>query len=251
MSNLFGGFKTDELEKQGDRLGGFQVLESNIYSPATIKALYAGQSEGGAASLTLVADIGGGTEYKETFWVSKKPTAEQKAKNELGDNFFVKDGKKQPLPGFTTANDLCVVACEKELKDLDFEEKVIKLYDYEQKKEVPTKVMMATEAIGKQVALGILKVLEVKQKKNDQTGEYEDTDETREVNQIDKVFHPEFKVTVAEAREGKQEGEFWDKWLGRNEGKVRDKTGGKGKGSGSKGGNGEPPKKKASLFGNK
>ena len=71
---------------------------------------------------------------------------------------------------------------------------------------------------------GIVKILEDKTKKNDQTGEYDPTGETREVNSIEKVFHTELHLTVPEARAGKDRGEFWDAWLAKNKGQTRDKT---------------------------
>ena len=242
-NNLFGSMKSEGLEQSQDRLGGFQVFESKIY-PATVKALYAGEAKSGAMNLTVVLDLGG-SEYRETVYITNK----QK------ENFFTKDGKKQPLPGFTLINDLCVIATEKELSQLGTEEKVIKLYDFEAKKEVPTAVQMVVDAIGKQVAVGILKVRENKQKKNDSTGKYESVPEERESNRIDKIFHPEFKITVAEARQGKKEGGFWDAWTKRNAGQVRDEREIKDGQSGSSGGppapsaNGGTAAPKKSLFG--
>ena len=49
------------------------------------------------------------------------------------------------------------------------------------------------------------------------------TAETREINVTDKVYHPEQKLTVAEARQGQTEAKFWDSWLERNKGQTRDK----------------------------
>lgn len=241
MSNkLFENIKSEGLEKSEDRLGGFSILETDIYS-GIVKAFYAGKSDGGAMNVTLILDIGGGKEYREEIYIT----------NKKGENFFTKDGKKMPLPGFTTVNDICLVTTEKELHELETEEKIIKVYDYDAKKEVPTAVQMVTEVLGKPLALGIQKVREFKQKKNAQ-GVYEDTDETREVNTIQKVFHPTAKVTVPEAREGKTTGEFWDKWLTKNKGQVYDKTKGKG-GSGDSSkpapaAGSTPPASKPSLF---
>lgn len=212
MSALFGNLKSDGLEESQDRLGGFRPLETDIYT-GKIKALYAGKSDGGAASLTLIADFGG-TEFRETFWVT----------NKKGENFFLnKDDKtkKVPLPGFTIADDLCLIATGSPLSEAVFEERTIKLYDYEAKKELPKGVDMLVAAIGQPISLGILKVLE---NKNEKVGdEYVPTAETREINVTDKVYHPEQKLTVAEARQGQTEAKFWDSWLERNKGQTRDK----------------------------
>ena len=212
MSALFGNLKSDGLEESQDRLGGFRPLETDIYT-GKIKALYAGKSDGGAASLTLIADFGG-TEFRETYWVT----------NKKGENFFLnKDDKtkKVPLPGFTIADDLCLIATGAPLSEAVFEERTIKLYDYEAKKELPKGVDMLVAAIGQPISLGILKVLE---NKNEKVGdEYVPTAETREINVTDKVYHPEQKLTVAEARQGQTEAKFWDSWLERNKGLTRDK----------------------------
>ena len=212
MSALFGNLKSDGLEESQDRLGGFRPLETDIYT-GKIKALYAGKSDGGAASLTLIADFGG-TEFRETYWVT----------NKKGENFFLnKDDKtkKVPLPGFTIADDLCLIATGAPLSEAAFEERTIKLYDHEAKKELPKGVDMLVAAIGQPISLGILKVLE---NKNEKVGdEYVPTAETREINVTDKVYHPEQKLTVAEARQGQTEAKFWDSWLERNKGQTRDK----------------------------
>lgn len=243
--SLFNKLTSDGLEESQDRLGGFGVFDSDIYT-GKIKVAYAGTSSGGATSVSLVVETGG-KEYRETFYVT----------NKKGENFFTKDGKKIPLPGFTIVDDICLIASGKPLANQETEEKVIKLYDFEQKAEVPKSVPVLTDLIGQEISLGVLKQLENKTKKNDSTGEYEATDETRETNTVDKVFHPEMKLTVAEARNGKEEPEFWGKWVEKNKGTVRDRTEKKGAGGGNAG---APPKPAAaggtaaprqSLFGKK
>jgi hypothetical protein len=211
--SLFQGLSDDGLEQAQDRLGGFQPFNTDIY-PAKIKAAYAGKAPSGAMSVTIMADIAG-KEYRETVYIT----------NKAGENFFYnkQDAKKKvPLPGFTTINDICLITCEKPLSQMDTEEKIIKLYDYDAKQEVPKPVQMLVELIGKDVALGIFRQLENKSVK-DGAGKYVATPETREVNLIEKVFHPELKLTVVEAQNGKKLGEFWDSWVERNKDTIRDK----------------------------
>lgn len=249
--SLFANLKSDGLEKSEDRLGGYQPLETDIYT-GTIKAMYAGKSDGGAMSVSIIVDIGGGKEYRETLWVT----------NKNGENFFLNQQdktKKVPLPGFTVADDICLITVEKPLAEMDTEQRVIKLFNYDTKKEENTSVDMLIEAIGKPVSLGIVKELRNKSVKN-ADGKYEDTAETRTVNAIEKVFHPEAKMTVAEAREGANTAAFWDNWSKRNKGIERDKrsikdgqAGGDRKApapkAGAAGGEAAAPRK--SLFGNK
>lgn len=212
--SLFGNLKSDGLEQTQDRLGGgYQPKETDIYT-GKIKALYAGKSAGGAQSVSLILSLADGSEYRETFWIT----------NKKGENFFLnKDDKtkKVPLPGFTIVDDLCLVTTGKPLSEQETEEKTIKLYDSEAKKELPKAVPMLVEALGLEVSLGIVKVLENKNEK--QGDEYVPTAETRELNATDKVFHTETRMTVVEAREGAEVAKFWDSWLERNKGNTRDK----------------------------
>lgn len=230
---LFNNLTTEGLEESQDRLGGFSPLETDIYT-GTIKAMYAGHSQGGAMSVTLLADMGG-KEYRETFYVT----------NKKGENFFLNKEdktKKVPLPGFTIVDDMCLIATGKPLSEQESEEKVINIYDYDLKKEVPKSVPMLTELLGQKITLAILKQIENKNVK--QGDEYVASAETREINVVDKVFHPELKLTVAEARNGQDEAKFHDAWSERNKGVTRDKRTIK---DGAAGAAGTPPKAGASA----
>lgn len=213
MNAMFGTLTTDGLEEAEDRIGGgFQPFESDAYE-AEIKAMYAGQSQGGAHSMTVIADIGG-KEHRETIYFT----------NRKGENFFLnKDDKtkKVPLPGFTTVDHLCLVATGSPLSECEFEDKVVQVYDYDAKREVPKTVPMLTAAIGSKVGLLLLKILENKSKK--EGDEYVDTTDTREFNEIDKVFDIESRMTVVEAQNEVEEAIFVDSWIDRNKGQTRDK----------------------------
>lgn len=246
---LFKNLTNDGLEKSEDRLGGgFAAKESDIYH-GKIKFAYATKSSGGAMGIVLSVALADNTEYRETLWIT----------NKKGENFFLNKQdptKKVPLPGFTVVDDICLVACEKPLSDMDSEEKTINVYDFEAKRELPKSVDMLVELIGKDVALAIVKETVNKQAKNEATGEYEPTNETREQNVITKVFEPNSKFTVAEAREGADAPAFYDAWLERNKGKTIDRTAKTGSASGAPGqapaanaSAGAAPKK--SLFGKK
>lgn len=209
---MFNNLTDQGLEKAEDRLGGgFSVRETDIYT-FKIKAAYAGKSQGGAMNVSLIAVDSQG-EYRETIYIT----------NRKGENFFVKDGKKIPLPGFTIINDLCLIATGEPLSEQETEEKVINLYDFEAKKEVPTSVPMIMALLDAEVSLSIQKNLEDKNVKND-AGDYVPSGETRDTNTIGKVFHTETKMTVVEALEGAEEAKFWDAWLEKNKGKVFDRT---------------------------
>ena len=209
---MFGNLTTDGLQESQDRLGGISVFNTDIYID-TVKALYAGKSSGGATSVTLIADLNG-KEYTETLYVTNKD----------GQNWFANkqdNTKKVPLPGFTVVDDICLIATGEPLAAQETEEKVIKVWDNEAKKEMPKSVPMIIAALGKPIALGIQKTLANKQTKVGT--EYVPNAETREENYIDKVYHPEMKLTVAEARAGQDVAQFWDAWLLKNKDQVRDK----------------------------
>lgn len=230
--SIFSNLSNTGLEESKDTLGGFQYLDTDIYT-ATIKLAYAGESAGGAMSVSFVFDING-QEHRETFYVT----------NRQKENFFTNGGKKYPLPGYTIVDDICVIASEKPLSEQETEPKVVKLYNVTAKAEVPTEVPVLVDLIGQKVALGIFKQVENKSVKN-ASGEYEPTEETRELNVVDKVFHPEVKLTVVEAKTGKTEPDFWNKWLEKNKGIVRNRCTYKGSSGTSKS---DSPVKK-SLFG--
>jgi len=209
---MFGNLTTDGLQESQDRLGGISVFNTDIYI-GTVKALYAGKSSGGATSVTLIADLNG-KEYTETLYVTNKD----------GQNWFANkqdNTKKVPLPGFTVVDDICLIATGEPLAAQETEEKVIKIWDNEAKKEMPKSVPMIIAALGKPIALGIQKTLANKQTKVGT--DYVPNAETREENHIDKVYHPEMKLTVAEARAGQDVAQFWDAWLLKNKDQVRDK----------------------------
>lgn len=241
--SLFSNLGTDGLEQAEDRVGGFNVFATDIYT-GKVKALYAGKSSGGAQNLTLIADVDG-KEYRETIYVT----------NKKGENFFLNkqdNSKKVPLPGFTIINDLVLITTGKPLSEQSAEDKVINVYDADAKKELPKTVPMLTEVIGQEFSMAIVNSKEFKQVK-DANGEYVDTADTRETNNIEKIFHTETKMTVVEAQNGKTTGEFWDVWLNKNKDVQRDKTKGKTAQAGKPGtppvaGNAAP---RQSLFGKK
>lgn len=218
-NNPFGTLlDTPDLESQGDRLGGGGAVDSDVYG-STINAAFAGESKGGAKSMTFHFKLDNGREYKETVYVTSGKEKGQK-------NYYERDGKKYPMPGFVTANDIALLATGKDLGSQTFEQKVVKLYDFDAKAEVPQNVMMATSLLGKRVNLGILKEI-VDKNVDSGGGVYVPSGETREQNTIDKVFHDPSNQTVSEltkTRDTNAVGEFITGWTEKNKGQVRNKA---------------------------
>ena len=243
MSNMFEDLSTEGLEESTDVLGGGGPLESGAYD-SVIKMAYVTEAASEARAINLVLDVGG-RDYWETIYVTSG-----KAKGKK--NYYERDGKKYPLPGFTTVNDLCLLATGKDLAKQDIEEKVVNVYDFDARKEVPTKVPVITSIIGEKVKVGIVKIRENKSKKNESTGAYEPTSEERLINEISKVFHHETNKTVSEYINKTEEATFFGKWMEKHNGVLTDKykevSGG---GSSGKPGSSKPSSGKAttSLFG--
>lgn len=211
---MFDGLKNEGLEKTQDRLGGFQIHDTDAYD-STIKMAYGIQSAQGAKGVVLEVDLGNGATYRETIYVT----------NRAGENFYLNPAdktKKVGLPGYVTMNDICLASTETPLDAQVTEEKIVKIWDNDAKAEMPKSVPVLTGLLGKPVTLGLLKVLENKSVKNETTGAYEPIADTREANQIDKVFHTATKLTMVEAEHGNP-ATFYEKWVAKNKGNVSDK----------------------------
>lgn len=248
MTKLFGNLSTEGAEKVVDRLGGGGILPSDIYA-GTIKAAYVGKaSASNAQSVTVMIDFGG-REFREVFWIT----------NKSGENTYADKTdrtKKHLLPGYISVDDLCLLTTNVPLNEQDAEEKVLKLYDFEAKREVPTNCQVLTALTGKPIVAAILEQIVDKQQK-DSNGEYQNTGETRNENVCEKFLH-EDRRTVTEIRNGTEEPIWAPKWLEKNQGKARNKakgadgkTGAPGGRSGAPGGAPASQAPKTSLFGAK
>lgn len=244
MGKMFSGLTTEGLEETTDRVGGgFEPLPSGIYD-ATIKIAFAGESKKGAQSITLHCDING-AEFRNTVYIT----------NAAGENFYVdKDDKtkKHQLPSFTLIDDICLLASGEGLADQETEEKVVKIYNFDEKREIPTGVPTLVALTGGKVKLAIQREI-VDVEKKDGSGKYQPTGKTRAQNNIEKAMEIESGRTVNEYRNEIEEPEFMTTWDKRNTGKDRNKAknasgdAGGGEGEGGSGRPGLTPKKK--LFG--
>lgn len=212
---MFGNMTTDGLETSGDRLGGGGVQESGAYD-AKIKAAYVGKAQNSnAQSITVMLDAGG-REIRQTIWITTKD----------GNNFYPDKQdptKRHILPGFATIDELCLLTTGQPLSEQSVEDKVLSLYDFEAKKEIPQNVPVLTALTGQPITVGLIKQIVDKNKK-DSAGNYVPSGETREENEIDKFFHHDTKMTVTEYREGLEEAVFYPKWVEKNRGKTRNRA---------------------------
>lgn len=209
--SFFNDIEDDGVESSGDFIGGGGRLQSDVYE-ATIKVAYAGKSAAGARSVTILLDVNG-AEHRFTEYVT----------NRNGQTYYERNGKKHALAGFQTINELCVITTGSPLKEQAIANKMVKIYDFDEKKEVPTEVPVLTDLTNKSVLVAISLVEENKNIKNDQ-GVYVPTDEVVERNEISKFFHPKKRITLSEAEKSISEPTFLPLWLEKNKGKTRNKV---------------------------
>ena len=204
--------ETKDLEQSKDVLaGGGFTRESDIYE-AVIKAAYLTTFKSGAQGLGLILKLNDDKpDYTETLVITNKE----------GKPYFLskQNNKKTPLPGYSNADDLCWLLTEKALTAQETENKELKLWDSDARAEIPQSVPCLTDLMGKKVYVAIRKIRENKQAY--ENGVYVKTKEEVFRNRIEKFFHSEYKCTYPEARD-KKEVVFFDEWLKKNQGKVRD-----------------------------
>ena len=232
------------IATEKDSVGGNSPLDTALY-PMKITMAYVQKAASGALGLFLTMKTDDNREVRQTMYMSSGDAKGNK-------NYYEKDGVKNYLPGFNTANSLCLLTVGKEVSEMDTETKVVKLYSKEAKAEVPTKVEALTDLIGQDIIVGLIKQIVDKNEKDD-SGAYVATGETREENEIDKFFRASDRMTTAEIRAEATEAAFADTWEAKWAGKVRNKakgasgTAGAPKAPGAAAGGTKKPT--ASLFG--
>lgn len=212
--------------------GGSRVLESDVYG-FTVQHAYVSKSDGGAIALNVLLKNDQGQQLRQQFWMTS-------ALAKGGKNFYEKDGQKNYLPGFIMANSLALLTTGKEISQLETEQKVIPLYNKDAKAEVPTKVEMLMDLVGKEILAAVIKQTVDKTKKNATTGAYEATGETREENEVEKFFRARDRMTTAEIRAQAETAVFVDTWIENWKGKTKNKA--KGAGAANTGSAGLPGK---------
>lgn len=222
MSNslLSGLTVSEDINNETDNLGGGGPLETGVYR-STITMAYLNKSKGGALGLNLHFKTDANQEFRQTLWVT---SGDAKGNKNYYEN---QQGEKNYLPGFIHADAICMLTLGHGLADMDTEEKVVNVYSPEAKAEVPTKVQVLVDLLGKEVLVGLQKQEVDKRAKNEATGKYEATGEIRMENEIDKIFcaRDGFEgMTTSEIRAKATEASFIARWKDKWEGKTRDRT---------------------------
>jgi len=180
-----------KVEEQ-DVLGGF-TFAGGLY-PGGIKMAYIDAWKSGALfvgiELALLVD-GKERTHKEMITISNKD-----GEFEYADK---KSGEKQTMPGFQMIDTLFRLATGKGFVEQTPVVKKVKMRG-ENNTEVMEDREVFMETVGKRVHLGMILSEVDKTKKNDMTGVYEPTGETRQENTLHKVFEYETKKTIAEVK---------------------------------------------------
>lgn len=252
-SNAYAGAKTavDDSGIEDDFLRSGGALDTDIYL-GTIKAMFTQKAQNSKALSVITLIDFAGREVRSQVWTS----------NKAGEiTYKDKDtGKLKNLPGYNQMNTLALILTGKALGELDAEEKTLKLYDYDAKKELPQAVNCFVELHGMKVNVALQKQIVDKTKliAGSNPPEYEPTGEVREVNEVIKYFPADKLVTMSEVAEyikglgadidetieaGKllkainkmpeEGGNYADKWLKANKGQTYDRS------TGAKGSKGE------------
>lgn len=216
--SLLKTIKSDSsVENEKDSVGGGGVLESGLY-PFKIVAAYVIKAASEAVGIVLNFENADKKRLRQTVYITS-------GKEKGCSNFYEdkKTGEKRYLPGFLMANSLALLTVGKEISDLDTEKRVVPVYNSEAKKEIPTEVDMIMELVGQEVLLGVLKQ-KVDKTTKDGAGKYVPTGETREENEIDKIFRASDRMTTAEIRGNAETAVFADTWSTKWAGVTKDKT---------------------------
>lgn len=228
MSLLSNLAPSNDIANERDSVGGNGPMDSGLY-PMTVGLAYITKSAGGALGLNLTLKNDNGREVRQTLWMTSGTA--KGCKNYYED----KNGAKQYLPGFIHAEALALLTVGKSISELDTETKVVNVYSPEAKAEVPTKVEMVMDLLDKEILVGLIKQTVDRTKKNEATGVYEPTGETRDENEIDKFFRAHDKMTTAEIRAQAEEAAFVNTWAAKWEGKTRERSKGAAAGTGAAG----------------
>ena len=225
--SLFASIQNANIQtKEEDVLGGSRTVPSNVY-PAGIKLAYLDAAASGAICVVFdFAMLVDGKErnHKETIYISNK-----------NKEFTYKDkqsGEAKPLPGFVTVDSICKAVTGKSITELSTEKKMVKVFDYDQKAEVPQEKEVLMDLVRGKLELGIQELTVDKTVKSD-TGEYVPTGETRDINELSKVF-TEDGLTLVEKEAGATEAKFKAAWIKQYADKKINKA--KGKADGAKAG---------------
>ena len=230
-----------EVEEESLGGGGY-VNDTGIYN-FIIEMAYGGQSAGGAYFIDLKLKTESGQRMSMREYIT---SGEAKGTRPY---YLDEDGKQRALPGYSKMNALDVLITGNTEQYPVTETKTIPLWNKDAEKEIPTEANVVVGWIGKPITALVRTIREFKQAKNETTGKWANTTETKDSAEVLHFVDPITGQTRSEKLSGKEETvkpAFAKKY---NSDYVLDKT--KGKGKPAAGGSATPPPPADSPFGNK
>lgn len=226
--SLLKNLKNDaSIQGEQDRLGGGGAIPSSLLKLVVSMAYITvsdikdkdGQKTGGAMAINFTFKTPDGKELNDTQYITGGVDKGQK------NTYLDKDQKEQYLPGYLMANAVSELTTGLPLNELDTEDKLIEVYDFQAKAKTPKKLPVVTSLIGKEVYAGVLRVIANKRAKQDD-GSYKDTNDQSTFNEINKIFCAREGYeyfTAAEIRAKKAdstvEPKFYQDWKEKYDGK--------------------------------
>ncbi len=192
MANLFDNLDLDEsLEIQEQRIAGPSafIKDSGIYT-AQITMARLIESTGGANAAVLTFETEEGQKLTRTVWFT----------NKKGQTYWEKNDRKGNLPGYEELCRLSELLTDSIHSFGSTEDKVVDVWSYEKKEEVPTESKVIMSFIGKPVKLLIRKTLEDATELDASTGKYEPNGKTKTVTEVEGYVNPINDKTSAEKK---------------------------------------------------
>lgn len=180
------------------------TLDTGMY-PMVVDMAYLSESQAGAMNVVArFKEIGGKREHQETFYITSN--------KQNGQRNYYKDaqGAKRLMPGMDAANQLSIITSGQPLGQTAKEEKLVGVYNFEAKKELPTKVTVLTDVIGQKVLVAITKCRA--NKRAQVNGKWTTTAKERVFNEASKFLYTDGH-SVAEMKAGEPEKLCHDRWV--------------------------------------
>lgn len=175
--------RTTDIQPETDRPlnGGRKQLEAGVHD-FVIEYAYLEEATSGALAVVIKFTSPDG-EFTTREWIMS-------GREKGSTNFYTdKQGNKRYLPGFVTASNIVRLTLDKELDELEPEDKVLMLYDGSAGRETPQTKPVLVDLSGCEITLGIKKILE---------DGYKDPTKSRTNYEIVTVFHTATGCTVPE-----------------------------------------------------
>ena len=186
-----------KVEKERDSVGR-GALASDVYK-GVVELVYLDKSAGGAISVNIQFKTQDQV-VNQTVYIS----------NRKGKFTYAGKNGDAPLPGYSQMDAFFTALTGKNLAQQAKEDKVINLYDFEARKELPVKREVFIDALNLPIACGITLVKEEKTTK--ESNYKEGTGEYYTKNEFNKWFDADTGLTAVEKQAGETSPKFLEAW---------------------------------------